>query len=89
MAPLRKATHGLAVNVKEWTTSIFYPYPGGSEYEHWFNFPFFTEPYPEKDWNPVNRDGIWTAQVKTMPSAYRDSQVAHNRGFRYVRLVAE
>jgi iron(II)-dependent oxidoreductase len=78
--------HDLAGNVKEWTTSIFYRYPGGAEYEHWFNFPFFSEPYPEKSWPPVNRGGSWTAQEKTMPSAYRDSHVAHNGGFRCVRF---
>ncbi len=43
--------YDLAGNVKEWTTSRFTSYPGGAEYEHWFNFPFFTEPYPEKRWS--------------------------------------
>ena len=79
--------HDLAGNVKEWTTTLFHPYPGGADYEHWFNFPFFSEPYPDKAWNPVNRGGSWTAQEKTMPSAYRDSHVAHNGGFRCVRLM--
>lgn len=76
--------HDLAGNVKEWTTSIFYPYPGGDDYVHWFNFPFFSEPFPEKNWHPVNRGGSWTAQERTMPSAYRDSHIAHNGGFRCV-----
>jgi formylglycine-generating enzyme required for sulfatase activity len=82
-----EGVYDLAGNVKEWTRSTFHPYPGGVEYEHWFNFPFFTEPFPEKRWNPVNRGGSWTAQERTMPSAYRDSHAMHNSGFRCVRLA--
>ena len=77
----------LAGNVKEWTSSRFEKYPGGADYEHWFNFPFFSPPYPEKDWRWVNRGGSWSAQEKTMPSAYRDSHAMHNAGFRCVRLA--
>lgn len=82
-----EGVHDLAGNVKEWTTSLFTKYPGGADFEHWFNFPFFTEPFPEKRWNPVIRGGSWTSQEATMPSAYRISAAAHNGGFRCVRLA--
>ena len=74
----------LSGNVKELTNSQFYPYPGGGEYEHWFNFPFFAPPYPKKNWNWVNRGGAWTKQEGCMASAYRDSQGIQNVGFRCV-----
>jgi formylglycine-generating enzyme required for sulfatase activity len=76
----------LAGNVKEWTTSRFTPYPGGKPYEHWFNFPFFAPPYPEKTWGWVVRGGGWTTQEKAMAAAYRTSHSMHNTGLRCVRL---
>jgi len=79
--------HDLAGNVKEWTSSRFVPYPGGAQFEHWFNFPFFSPPHPEMSWRWVNRGGSWSAQPKTMPSAYRDSHAMHNAGFRCVQLA--
>lgn len=35
----------------------------------------------------MNRGGSWSAQEKTMPSAYRDSHAMHNAGFRCVQLA--
>ena len=78
--------YDLCGNVKEWTDSRFYKYPGGADYEHWFNFPFFAPPFPEKNWNWVNRGGGWTTQEKHMVSGYRDSQAAQNAGFRCVKV---
>ena len=31
--------YDLSGNVKELTSSQFYPYPGGGEYKHWFKLP--------------------------------------------------
>ena len=81
--------YDLCGNVKEWTDSRFYGYPGGAEYKHWFNFPFFAPPYPQKNWNWVNRGGGWTTQEKHMVSGYRDSQAAQNAGFRCVRVKSQ
>jgi len=78
--------YDLCGNVKEWTDSKFYKYPGGADYEHWFNFPFFAPPYPEKRWNWVNRGGGWTSQEKCVAAAYRDSQWSLNTGFRCVKV---
>jgi formylglycine-generating enzyme required for sulfatase activity len=78
--------YDLCGNVKEWTDTKFYPYPGGAEYKYWFNFPFFAPPYPEKSWNWVDRGGGWTSQEKHMVAGYRDSQGAQNVGFRCVRV---
>ncbi|MCE5250433.1 SUMF1/EgtB/PvdO family nonheme iron enzyme [bacterium] len=78
--------YDLCGNVKEQTDSQFYKYPGGADYTHWFNFPFFAPPYPEKNWNWVNRGSGWTTQEKHTPAGYRDSQGAQNVGFRCVRL---
>ncbi|MFC1607337.1 SUMF1/EgtB/PvdO family nonheme iron enzyme [Candidatus Latescibacterota bacterium] len=81
-----EGVHDLCGNVKEWTDSRFYKYPGGADYEHWFNFPFFAPPYPKKNWNWVNRGGGWTSQEKHMVAGYRDSQAAQNGGFRCVKV---
>jgi len=81
-----EGVYDLCGNVKEWTDSRFYRYPGGEEYTHWFNFPFFAPPYPERHWNWVDRGGGWTSQEKHMASGYRDSQGAQNVGFRCVRV---
>jgi formylglycine-generating enzyme required for sulfatase activity len=78
--------YDLCGNVKEWTDSRFHKYPGGADFTHWFNFPFFVPPYPEKNWNWVDRGSGWTTQEKHTPAGYRDSQGAHNVGFRCVKV---
>jgi formylglycine-generating enzyme required for sulfatase activity len=77
----------LCGNVKEWTSSRLTPYPGGSEYEHWFNFPFFVPPFGEREASWINRGGAWTKQEKCLASGYRDTQAAQNAGFRCVSLT--
>jgi formylglycine-generating enzyme required for sulfatase activity len=79
----------LCGNVREWTSSVLKPYPGGAVYAHWFNPPFFAPPYgPERAADvparPVNRGGGWSKQEKCMESGYRDTHAAHNCGFRCV-----
>jgi hypothetical protein len=63
------------------------PYPGGSPFEHWFNFPFFEPPFGEVPANWVNRGGGWTKQEKCVVAGYRDTQAAQNAGFRCVSLT--
>jgi formylglycine-generating enzyme required for sulfatase activity len=38
--------YDLCGNVKEWTDSRLFPYPGGAKFEYYYNFPFFAPPYP-------------------------------------------
>ncbi len=73
-------------NVKEWTTSRLDPYPGGAEYERWFNQPFFRPPFGERPSPWINRGGAWTKQAKCIAAGYRDTQAAHNTGFRCVAM---
>lgn len=87
-----EGVYDLSGNVKEWTTSVLRPYPGGAPFEHWFNPPFFAPPYgaeraSEVPARPINRGGGWTKQEKCMQAGYRDTHAAHNCGFRCVSLT--
>ena len=78
--------YDLAGNVKEWTTSKFFPYPEGAAFTYHVDL-WFEGPLPN-DFRvfPVNRGGGWTTQEHSMPSAYRDAQGDMNVGFRCVTL---
>ena len=81
-----EGVYDLCGNVKEWTDSKFNTYPGGADYEHFFNPPFWTPPYPERSLKWVNRGGGWTTQEKCMATGYRHGGGLQNVGFRCVKV---
>ena len=71
-------------NVKEYTTSMFEPYPGGEPMVYLgMREPFI---YDEPRKFRVVRGGAWTKQEGCMAAAYRDAHGSLNLGFRCVRI---
>ncbi len=70
-------------NVKEYTTSLFEPYPGGEPMIYLgMREPFIYENITKCQ---VMRGGAWTKQEACMAAAYRDAHGSLNLGFRCVR----
>ena len=70
-------------NVKEITTSLFEPCPGGEPMIYLgMREPFINESITKCQ---VMRDGAWTKQEACMAVAYRDAYGSLNLGFRCVR----
>ncbi len=70
-------------NVKEYTTSVFAPYPGGEEMIYLgMRKPFI---YDKPSIFQVVRGGAWTKQERCMAAAYRDAHGSLNMGFRCIR----
>lgn len=70
-------------NVKEWTTSMLEPYPGGEKMVYLgMREPFI---YDQPRIFRVARGGAWTKQAGCMAVAYRDAHGSLNMGFRCVR----
>ena len=77
--------YDLAGNVKEWTKSMFKPYPNGKPFMHrWIKYWFGD--HPKIRWWAVSRGGGWTTQPSNMESARRDGQGFINGGFRCVKV---
>ncbi|MDA0334509.1 MAG: SUMF1/EgtB/PvdO family nonheme iron enzyme [bacterium] len=73
----------LTGNVKEITTSLFEPYPGGEPMIYLgMREPFIYETITRL---PVMRGGAWTKQQACMAAAYRDAHGSLNLGFRCIR----
>ncbi|MCE5250431.1 SUMF1/EgtB/PvdO family nonheme iron enzyme [bacterium] len=73
-------------NAREWTTSKFYPYPGGAQFEYHIE-PWYYPPYPKDDriWF-VARGGGWSTQEGCMYTGYRTSLTVMDSGFRCVKI---
>jgi len=73
----------LTGNIKEYTSSLFEPYPGGEAMIYLgMREPFIYEKITKLQ---VVRGGAWTKQQACMPAAYRDSHGSLNLGFRCIR----
>ena len=71
-------------NVKEITSSLFEPYPGGEPMIYLgMREPFINEKITKL---PVMRGGAWTKQEACLGAAYRDAHGSLNLGFRCIRL---
>ncbi|MBN1293469.1 MAG: SUMF1/EgtB/PvdO family nonheme iron enzyme [Candidatus Latescibacteria bacterium] len=74
----------LCGNVKEWTTGLHEPYPGGKPMVYILQCP----PWNRKEAHifSVARGGAWTKQEACMAAGYRDTHGSLNMGFRCVRV---
>ena len=73
----------LTGNIKEYTTSMFEPYPGGAPMIYLgMREPFI---YEEPRKFRVVRGGAWTKQKNCMAASYRDAHGSLNLGFRCIR----